>query len=275
MRRRIQLAQRLFINLSLLACLSVTELPAAQWEIITRGRDLPPLAHPFLEGITGEILFSKLLEHNGLREAHLQEYSGPRTYKVENSKGKVRAESRVVLQYRAPSTKEYKIVSERGSGYVRNHVFKQLLESEIQTAAGRNRHDSSITPANYNFELLGEEDVDGNHCYVVQATPKRNDKYLLNGRIWIHAEEFAIVKIAGRPAKNPSFWIRRVDFVRRYQEVEGFWLPLRDESVTQVRLFGKNVLTIDYGNYEILRSEHVGTELIAGPEGERAGYKRS
>ena len=47
------------------------------------------------------------------------------------------------------------------------------MESEVETAAGRNRHDSSISPNNYTFNLLGEDDVDGYHCFVVQATPKR------------------------------------------------------------------------------------------------------
>jgi hypothetical protein len=188
-----------------------------------------------------------------------------RTYQVKNDKGKVRAESQIVLQYRAPATKEFKIVSEKGSGFVRKRVFKGLLESEIETAAGRSRHDSSITPTNYTFELLGEEDVDGYHCFVVRAIPKRKDKYLFDGKIWIETDDFAIVKIAGQPAKNPSFWIKRVEFVRRYQKIGEFWLPLKDESMTQVRIFGTNILTIDYANYEIITGERAGKEPTVDP----------
>jgi hypothetical protein len=85
----------------------------------------------------------------------------------------------------------------------------------------------------------------------VQTTAKRADKYLFNGKVWIHAAEFALVRVAGQPAKNPSVWIKRVDFVRRYQKIKEFWLPLKNESITQVRMFGKNILTIDYDQYEI------------------------
>lgn len=207
--------------------------------------------HPVTEGLTGEVLFSKLIEHNRLRESLLQQYSVARTYAVKNTKGKVRAESHVLAQYRAPDSKEFTVLSEKGSGFVRGHVFKPLMESEAEAAAGTSHRDSSITPKNYTFELLGEEDLDGYHTFVVQATPARKDKYLFKGKIWIETSDFAIAKIEGRPAKNPSFWTKKVDFVRRYQKIGEFWLPLKDETVTLVRIFGTNILTIDYESYEI------------------------
>lgn len=212
--------------------------------------------HPSTEGLTGATLFSALVEHNQSRAGLLHDFSVTRNYVVKNDKNKPRAESEVLLSYQAPDRKEFSIISERGSGFVRRRVFKPLLETEVQTAAGTNRRDSSITPANYTFELIGEEDVDGYHSFVVHALPKREDTYLFEGKVWIEAAEFAIVRIEGRPAKNPSFWTKKVNFVRRYQRIEGFWLPLKDETVTEVRLFGKNFFTIDYGNYEINRAPH-------------------
>lgn len=215
------------------------------------GDRLAPETHPSATDTTGEIVFAKLVEFNRVRESRLQQYSVHTTYRVQNAKGETSAETRVVLSYRAPGTKEFKIVSEKGSGIIRSRVFKPLMDMEIETASVRHRYDSSITPNNYTFTLLGEEDVDGSHCFVVQATPKRMNKYLFNGKIWIHTEEFAVVKIAGQPAKNPSMWVKRVDFVRRYQKIGEFWLPLKNESTTRVRLFGKNTLTTDYERYDI------------------------
>jgi hypothetical protein len=170
---------------------------------------------------------------------------------VTNDKGKVHAKTVVLAQYQAPGSKTFVTISEEGSRIVRRHVFKGLMDSETETAAGRSHRDSSIGPANYAFDLLGEEDLDGYHCFVVEATPRRKDKYLFEGKIWIDTQYFAIVKIAGRPAKNPSFWITRVDFVRRYQKIGEFWLPLEDESVTHVRIYGKKILTIHHGDYRV------------------------
>jgi len=77
--------------------------------------------------------------------------------------------------------------------------------------------DSSIKPANYKFSLLGEQDVGPYHCVVVEAIPRRKDKYLFEGKIWIDAQDYGIVRIAGHPAKSPPFWITRADFVPSYQ----------------------------------------------------------
>jgi hypothetical protein len=196
-----------------------------------------------------ESVVAKLVEQNRLRDSRLQKssFTTTRAYRVKDSKGNLRAEAKVAMQQRAPGTKEFKVLSQSGSSFVHGRVIKPLMESEAE-AAGRQREESAITPANYTFELLGEEGAEGHHCYLVQATPKRTDKFLFKGKIWIHATEFAIVKIAGQPVKNPSFMIKRVDFVRRYQKVGEFWFPFKDESVTQVRLAGTNVLTVDYDN---------------------------
>jgi len=201
--------------------------------------------------VTGGAIFAKLVEFNRLRDSRLKQYSVQSTYRVQNDKGEMRAETQALLSYRAPDSKEFKIISEKGSGLIRSRVFKPLMDVEVESAADRNRVDSSITPNNYTLALLGEEEVAGSPCYIVQATPKRADKYLFSGKIWIHSVEFAIVKIEGQPAKIPSLWIKRVDFVRRYQKIGEFWLPLKNESVTRVRLFGKNTLTTDYDNYQI------------------------
>lgn len=200
--------------------------------------------------LTAETVMDKLMEQNRRREARLQQtsYSAPRTYRIKDEKGNLRVEAQVMMQHRAPGTKEFKLISKQGSDFVYGKVLKPLMDSEVEAASGR-RQNSAITLENYSFNLLGEETVDGQRCFLVQATPKRTDKYLFKGKIWIHASEFAIVKIAGQPAKSPSFMIKQVNFVRRYQKVGEFWLPIKDESVTQVRFAGTNVLTVDYDNY--------------------------
>lgn len=238
MKRKMHKLGRFFIGISLFGGLLTASLPAK----------LPVNAAS--GALTVETVVTKLVEQNRLREARLRQtsYATPRVYRVKDSKGNMRAEAQVLMQYRASGTKEFQVISQTGSSFVYGRVLKPLLESEVEAAAERQRQESAITPDNYTFELQGEDNVDGHPCYLVQATPKRAAKYLFKGKIWIHAGEFAVVKIAAQPAKNPSFMIKQVDFVRRYQKVGEFWLPRRDESITQVRLAGTNVLTIDYDN---------------------------
>jgi hypothetical protein len=202
-------------------------------------------------GVTSDEIVAKMLERNRLRNERLRRYSAVRTYEIRNSEGKLAAQAVVRVDYRAPDKKTFNKASEKGSGIVRHLVFDRLIQSESETSSGREHRDSAITTANYTFALSGEEDVGLYHCFVLEATPKSKEKYLFEGKIWIDAQDFAIVKIAGHPAKKPSFWINRADFVRQYQRIDGFWLPCRDETSVEVKIYGRRVFTVDHQQYVI------------------------
>jgi hypothetical protein len=207
--------------------------------------------------LTGDDIIARMLERNRLRNEQLQRYSAVRTYVIRNLEGKLAAQAVVRVDYEAPDKKTFNKTSEKGSGIVRHLVFDRLIQSEGETSAGREHHNSAITPANYSFLLEGEEEVGPYHCFVLEATPKRKDKYLFEGKIWIDAGDFAVVKIAGHPAKKPSFWINRADFVRQYQRIGGFWLPYRDETSVEVKLYGRRVFTVDHQQYVINADTHL------------------
>jgi len=202
-------------------------------------------------GLTGDDVIVRMLERNRLRNEQLRRYSAVRTYEIRNPEGKLAAQAVVRVEYQAPDKKTFNKTSEEGSGLVRHLVFDRLMQSESETSSGREHHDSAITSANYTFTLAGEEDLGPDHCFVVEATPKRREKYLFEGKIWIDADDFAVVKIAGHPAKKPSFWINRAEFVRQYQRIAGFWLPFRDETSAEVKMYGKKLFTIDHQQYLI------------------------
>jgi len=68
----------------------------------------------------------------------------------------------VRADYQAPNKKVFTIVSESGSGSVRDRVFKKLLEAEQESMQEENQQRSAITPENYNISGLGlQEDRDG------------------------------------------------------------------------------------------------------------------
>ena len=202
-------------------------------------------------GLTGDDIIANMLERNRVRNDQLQRYSAVRTYEIRNLEGKLAAQAVVRVDYEAPDKKTFNKTSEKGSGIVRHLVFDRLMQSEGETSAGREHHNSAITTANYTFTLSGEEDVGPYHCFILEATPKRRDKYLFEGKIWIDAEDFAIAKIAGHPAKKPSFWVNRADFVRQYQKIDGFWLPCRDETSVEVKMYGRRVFTVDHQQYAV------------------------
>jgi hypothetical protein len=204
---------------------------------------------PLRAGIVEDQIFAELVAHNEARNAALLEYTTLRTYQVVDLQGKVQAQEIGQMEYRAPDKKTFVATSEEGSGLIRHMALNPLIASEIATAAGKEHQDSSITPANYTLSLLGEQLVGSDRCFVAQAIPKRKDKYLFEGKVWIDIQDYAVVRIEGHPAKKLSFWIERANFVRKYQKIDGFWLPQKDETFVQVRLYGKKILTIDHKDY--------------------------
>lgn len=206
---------------------------------------------PLRPGVVASQIFDELLAHNALRAATLVNYTAFRTYQVVDPKGTVHAEEIGEMEYRAPDQKQFVVTSEKGSALVRRLALNALIASEIETTAGKQHHDSAISPTNYTLELLGEQQVGPYHCFVAQAIPKRRDKYLFEGKVWIDEEDYAVVRIEGHPAKKLSFWIQRADFVRQYQKIDNFWLPQRDMTFVDVRLYGKKVLTIDHHDYSV------------------------
>jgi len=206
----------------------------------------PTPAQPSGTSTSADQIFTQLVKRNELRNSQLHDYSAVRTYAVGDLKGKIHAKTTVRMNYVAPDKKEFVALAEEGSAVVRHLVLNRLMESEVAAAAGQDHRDSSITPANYTFALLGLEDLGAHHCFVVAATPKRRDTYLFEGKVWIDSTDFAVVQITGHPAKKLSFWVTRADFVRQYEKVGDFWLPAKDQTFVDVKIYGKKILTIDH-----------------------------
>ena len=206
---------------------------------------------PLRSAVTGRFILAELVTHNERRSGALLEYAAVKRHQVIDSKGEMYAEEIDHIEYNAPGNKTFVVTSENGWGPAGHFTLYQLIASEIDATAEWDDRDSSITPANYKLDPLGEQQVGAFHCFVVQAMPKRKEKDLFEGKIWIDVQDYAIVRIEGHPVKRPSFWIAREDSVRQYQKIDGFWLPQKDETTVHVRLYGTKLLTIDHWNYVV------------------------
>jgi hypothetical protein len=203
--------------------------------------------------LTADKILANVAEKNRQRAASLKSYTSKRTYHLQyhGFPASKEAEMLVEVQFNAPSTKEFHIISEKGSKFVINHVLRNLLTAEQEAMDKQNQQQTAMTADNYSFVLEREESADNHHYYVMQAQPKRKNKFLFRGQVWIDADNFAVARIDAEPAKNPSFWISKTRIMHQYIQVGEFWLPARNVSQTRVRLGGTATLTIDYGDYVI------------------------
>jgi len=197
---------------------------------------------------TDEVV-AKMIEHDNQRQAALHGYTAARHYVLENSRHHKRAEMLVTVKCLENGSKQFETVSATGWGTARNHVFPKLLESESEASRPDVRERSRITPENYSFDMVGRDYIDQRPAYVINIIPKTQNKYLVQGRIWVDLEDYAIMRIEGKAAKSPSFWIKSVHFVHTYQKNGMFWFPASDRSVTDVRILGATEVTIRYFDY--------------------------
>jgi hypothetical protein len=161
------------------------------------------------------------------------------------------AEMTVEATFDSPSTKEFKVVSESGSKLILNRVFKKLMESEKEAAQPAISAQTQLNRDNYNFELLGYEPSTAGGQYVLQVSPKSRNKYVYRGKVWVDGTDFAVTHLEVEPTQNPSFWTKKNEIRHEYKKVGAFWLPLRNESVSYIRLGGRATLTIEYKDYRV------------------------
>ncbi|HEY1807737.1 MAG TPA: outer membrane lipoprotein-sorting protein [Acidobacteriaceae bacterium] len=196
-------------------------------------------------------IVTRLTAANTRRADDLKGYTEKRQYSVTYHGFPARLSASMVVEatYKAPETKQFRILSMTGSKLLGDRVLKRLLATE--EAAARHPQETALNSANYSFTLLGEEPVEGRPCYLLAVVPKTDSKLLYRGRIWVDADDYAVTKIEASPEQNPSFWIRSTEIHHVYEKTGPFWLPEHNESDTRVRLGGSAVLTIDYGAYQI------------------------
>ena len=107
---------RQYVAAVLLGTVSILAHSSLQCETAARLSETAVMHNPSAQTqYNAAELFSRLIEHNRWQKARLDRFSVVRTYKVEDDKGKTLAEEVVVMEYKAPGTKDFQ-----------NHLCKWL-----------------------------------------------------------------------------------------------------------------------------------------------------
>lgn len=153
-----------------------------------------------------------------------------------------------ITEYAPDTGFRYRIIAEGGSGYIRTKVLKAMLDGEMAVIAQGETKRSSLDPTNYKFQPNG---IDRDGLANVLLSPRRKERVLVSGMMALDTHDGALVRLQGRLAKSPSFWIKNVDIVRSYKRVEGTVVPVSLKSTAQVRFLGDATLRMTYDYSEI------------------------
>ncbi len=234
-------------------CATLVAICQLQPQAHAAGETLSP--HPTAP-LTVDQVIEKLQERNAERAAALDQYKATRIYRMQyrGFPGARDAEMVVNVDYHAPNSKQFRIVSQTGTKFIIDHVFKKLLEGEQEASNDENRRHTALSTENYDFTLARYESTPDGAEYVLNLLPKTKNKFLYRGQIWVDAKDFAMVRIKGEPAKNPSFWIKKTDIEHKYVKVNDFWLPAENHTESVIRLGGVATLTIEYKDYKVTKA---------------------
>jgi len=198
---------------------------------------------------TADEVVATMFARDSVRELASGGYIGNREYVLENHKFRKRAQMQVRVTCDQTGTKHFDVLSEDGWKSASKHVLRQMLVSESDSSRPDTRPRNRITSDNYTFRMVETSVLDGRTAYLIEAIPNREDKSLFRGRIWVDTEDFALARVEGEPAKNPSFWTRKVHFVQQYHKDGAFWFPMQTTSVTDAHFFGTTDVNIRYFDY--------------------------
>jgi len=186
------------------------------------------------------LILQRLEEVQHQDPARSRPYEVRREYKVFRGYDK-RPTSEVMAQinFVPPDMKTYKIIQALGNSRG-ERIVRELLDRETESA--KKGFGSEIARANYDFVFLRQEHFGVVPEYVLRIVPKRKDKYLLRGQIWVDASTFRIRRIEGVPAKSPSLWIKGIHITLQYAELGGMWVPISFDAIATVRFLGEYTL---------------------------------
>ena len=173
--------------------------------------------------------------------AHSRPYEVTRQYKVFRGDDPMpSSEVTAQIKFTPPDIKTFTITHEQGNPRGKKFV-SALLEQEV--ASAKASHKGDISRSNYDFIFLREQNFGAVPEYVLHIIPKRKEKGLLLGDVWVDAKTYEIRQIVGVPLKSPSFWIKDINITVQFTAVSGMWIFTSVDAIARVRFLGIYTLT--------------------------------
>ncbi len=144
-------------------------------------------------------------------------------------------------------------LSESGSSILLHFGLKPLLDNEQTINHPGNVEKSWFNSANYNMKLNSAaiQKLNGRDCFALDIKPKEQAPNLIIGTIWVDAHDGTLVQIDGVASKNPSAFSGATHMMRQYTNIDGYSMAIHARAESDGALFGRTVVTIDYGDYKL------------------------
>jgi hypothetical protein len=160
-----------------------------------------------------------------------------------------RGEYELTREYVAPRTLRFTAVRFRGDKFVKSNVILRMLQSEVNHVEKQEGAQTAINSANYKFSYKGVQEIDGRAVHVYAVKPRQKRPGLFKGKIYVDVASGSLRRAEGTLVKNPSFFIKSIDFVQDYADFNHCTLPVHVHSVARTRIVGRAVVDVYIRDY--------------------------
>jgi hypothetical protein len=211
--------------------------------------DLPMAPLPRL---APELALKVFMEHAAEQSQRLAQYTDDTIIQAELPDTSQKGEYELVRNYNSqPRTLTFRTVKFTGDNFVKTNVITRFLQSEVNHVEKGDPAASAISEKNYKFSYKGTDEIDGRLMHVYQLKPRRKNPNLFKGKIYVDARTGSLRRAEGTVSKSPSFFIRKIEFVQEFQDINGFTVPVEMRSTTKARIIGKAIVSIFHRGYQL------------------------
>jgi hypothetical protein len=151
--------------------------------------------------------------------------------------------------YVAPRTLEFTAIRFTGDTFVKSNVISRLLQSEVDYVHNQRRNLTAINKTNYKVSYKMTSLLEGRSVHIYNLKPRKKRFGLFKGRMFLDAYTGELVRSEGEVVKSPSIFVKKIEFVQNYVQVEGITFLAHGRSVAKTRLIGRVVFDIHNHDY--------------------------
>lgn len=208
---------------------------------------------------TAETIIARMAQARSENRARFRPYVVTRNYNLFGTdENETKSQVTATVAFVPPDSKKYTI-QEASGGRLGQMIVRRILASEVEIT--KDYASTDLSQENYGFRFTREEDLSGHRCYVLELLPRRKDKHLLRGNVWVDAHTYLLRRFEGQPAKNPSWWVRDVQVALAYGNVGGMWLQTASKSTAKARILGPYTVVSRDVTYQISEPTATGPSL--------------
>jgi len=196
---------------------------------------------------TGEEVLARFLARSGEQGIVLRNVSMEVDIEAELPMLKKEGTLRALRHISQVGKVTYEVLSFIGDNMIKKDVIARYLAAEVDSTSNGETGSMAINEENYRFKYRGEYGGGDWRLHLFELKPRHKGMGLFRGWLWLEAESALPVRESGVLVRNPSVFLRRVEFTRDYHVRDGVSVPVRLESKIRTRLVGTAELRIRFG----------------------------